>query len=108
MRKHLTSHKQPVPTCTFEVLAMAANLKICLFKGFSSHSLCDAKSKYRTVNLHHVGKLEMINIEGLPWWPSGRVFALHVGDRDSIPGRDRPKSFKEAITAPLPSARQQV
>ena len=50
----------------------------------------------------------MINIEGLPWWPSGRVFALHVGDRDSIPGRDRPKSFKEVIKAPLPSARQQV
>ena len=36
--------------------------------------------------------------------PSGREVTLHVGDRGSIPGRDRPKSFKQAMTAQLPKS----
>ena len=38
------------------------------------------------------------------WRRSGRAFASHVGDRGSIPGRDRPKLLKQVVTAPLPSA----
>ena len=41
-------------------------------------------------------------------WFSGRAFASHDGDQGSIPGRDRPKSLEKVVTAPLPSARQQV
>ena len=29
----------------------------------------------------------------------GRAFASYVGDRGSIPGRDRPKSLKQVVTA---------
>ena len=35
-------------------------------------------------------------------------FASHAGDRGSIPGRDRPTSLKQVVTAPLPNPRQQV
>ena len=43
-----------------------------------------------------------------PRWRKGRSFASHTGDRGSIPGRDKPKSLKQVMTAPLPNARQQV
>ena len=33
---------------------------------------------------------------------------LHAGDRGLIPGCDRPKSLKQVVTAPLPTARQHV
>ena len=33
---------------------------------------------------------------------SRRTFASRPGDRGSIPGRDRPKSFKLVVTALLP------
>ena len=36
-----------------------------------------------------------------------RPFAFHAGDRGSIPGQDRPRSFKQVVTAPLPNATQQ-
>ena len=39
---------------------------------------------------------------------SCRVFAWHAVDWDLTPGRDRPKSLKRVVTAPLPNARQQV
>ena len=35
----------------------------------------------------------------------GRTFASYAGDRGSIPGRDRPKSSKQVVTAPLQNAR---
>mgnify|MGYP003683533513 CR=1 FL=1 len=38
----------------------------------------------------------------------GRAFASHAEDLDSIPGRDRPKSFKQIVTAQLSNAWQQV
>ena len=37
-----------------------------------------------------------------------RAFASHAGDRGSIPGRDKPKSLKQVVTAPLPNAWQPV
>ena len=37
-----------------------------------------------------------------------RAFASHAGDRGSIPSRDRPKSLKQVVTAPLPNAWQPV
>ena len=43
-----------------------------------------------------------------PRWLSGRAFASCAGDRGLIPGRDRPKSLKQVVTAPLPNARQQA
>ena len=43
-----------------------------------------------------------------PRWLSGRAFASHAGDRGSIPGRNRPKSLKQAVSTPMLSARQQV
>ena len=43
-----------------------------------------------------------------PRWRTGRAFASHAGDRDSIPDRDRPKSLKQVVTVRLPNARQQV
>ena len=39
---------------------------------------------------------------------SSREFASHDEDRGSNPGRDRPKSLKQVVTAPLLSARQEV
>ena len=33
---------------------------------------------------------------------------LHAGDRGLIPGCDRPKSLKQVVTAPLPTAHQHV
>ena len=39
---------------------------------------------------------------------SGTALASHAGDRDSIPGRERLKSYKKVVTAPLPNGRQQV
>ena len=33
---------------------------------------------------------------------------MRLGDRGSIPGRDRPMSFKQVVTDPLSSAQQQV
>ena len=40
-----------------------------------------------------------------PRWRRSRTFALHAGDRGSIPGRDGPKSGKQVVTAPLRNAR---
>ena len=37
-----------------------------------------------------------------------RAFASHTGDWGSIPSCDRPKSLKKVVSAPLPSAWQQV
>ena len=37
----------------------------------------------------------------------GRKLALRAGDRGSIPVRDRPKSLKQVMTAPLPNALRQ-
>ena len=34
------------------------------------------------------------------------AFALHEGDRGSIPGRDRLTSLKQVVTVPLSNARQ--
>ena len=31
------------------------------------------------------------------------MFPTEFGDRDSIPGRDKPKSLSQAVTAPLPA-----
>ena len=45
----------------------------------------------------------------LAWrrWRIGRALALHAEDLGSIPGRDKPKSLKQVVTAaPLPNARQ--
>ena len=39
-------------------------------------------------------------------WRIGRALALHAEDLGSIPGRDKPKSLKQVVTAPLPTARQ--
>ena len=39
---------------------------------------------------------------------NGRALASHAGDQGSIPDLDRPMSFKEVVTAPLPIARPQV
>ena len=39
---------------------------------------------------------------------NGRAFAWHSRDQGSIPGRERPKSLKQVVTAPLPNALQQV
>ena len=36
-------------------------------------------------------------------WCRGRAFASHSVDRGSIPGRDRPKSLKQEVTAPVPN-----
>ena len=38
----------------------------------------------------------------------GSAFASHAADRGSILGRDRPKSLKQVLTTPLPSARRHV
>ena len=38
----------------------------------------------------------------------GKKYNLHVGDRGSIPGRDRLKSLKQVVTATLSKVRQQV
>ena len=43
-----------------------------------------------------------------PRWRRGRALASHAGERGSIPGRDKPKSLKQVVTAPLPNARQKV
>ena len=39
-----------------------------------------------------------------PQWLGCRAFVSHAGDRGSIPGRDRPKSSKLVVRAPLPNA----
>ena len=44
----------------------------------------------------------------MPWWHRGRAYALHAGDQGSIIRRDRAKSLKQVVTAPLPNALQQV
>ena len=41
-------------------------------------------------------------------WLSGRAFSSHAENRGSIPGRNKPKSLKQKVIAPLPSARRQV
>ena len=41
-------------------------------------------------------------------WRSGGVFASHAGDQGSIPDRDKFKSLKQVVTAPLLNARQYV
>ena len=43
-----------------------------------------------------------------PQWLKGRAFASFAGNRGSIPGRDRPKSLKQVVTAALPNARQEM
>ena len=43
-----------------------------------------------------------------PRWRNVRAFASHAGDRGSIPGRDRPNSLKQVVTAPLPNTWQQT
>ena len=43
-----------------------------------------------------------------PRWGSDTAFASHAEYRASIPGRERPKSFKQVVTAPLPHSRQKV
>ena len=44
-----------------------------------------------------------------PWWFIGRVFASHTEDIGvRSPDRDRPKTLKQIVTAPLTNARQQV
>ena len=50
----------------------------------------------------------MYDVYGPQWWRSGRAFPSHAGDRGSISSRDRPKSLKRVVTAPLPNARGQV
>ena len=40
----------------------------------------------------------------LSWWLNGKV--THAGDQGLIPGRDRAKSSKQAVTDPLLNARQ--
>ena len=41
-------------------------------------------------------------------WCSGRVLASQTRDLGSISSRDRPKSLKQVMTAPLPNAQQKV
>ena len=52
----------------------------------------------------------MYDVYGPPRWRSGTCRALpsHAGDRGSISSRDRPKSLKREVTAPLTNARGQV
>ena len=51
---------------------------------------------------------QSIIINWPPRWISGRAFASHTRDPGSIPSRDMLKSLKQVVTAPLPSARQQM
>ena len=37
-------------------------------------------------------KYFQLTIWYVPRWCTGRAFASYAGDRDSIPGRDKPKS----------------
>ena len=43
-----------------------------------------------------------------PQWLRGIAFTSHAGNRGSIPGRERPNSLKQVVTAPLLNAWQRV
>ena len=67
-------------------------------------SLASSKMSYHLFN-HLFSHLQMLLP---PRSRRGRAFALHAGDRGSIPGRDNMSRKKQVVTAPLPNARQQV
>ena len=50
----------------------------------------------------------IVEIYLLIWFYAAVAIASHAGDRGSIPGRYRPKSLKQGVTAPLPNALQQM
>ena len=49
-----------------------------------------------------------ITVNSIYFWIKKKALASNAGEQGSIPGRDKPKSVKQVVTAPLPNARQQV